>query len=249
MYRIIHGAYSTLQSLDTMTMKILLVHPPVEDFYQTTLRTLPVGLLYLAAALRCAGSEVEILDCQATLHRHVLELPPELAYLKPYYQPGNVSPYKLFSHYRHYGLGWDEIRQRIRQAHADVIGISALFTPFYREARRVAALAKAVDPACPVIMGGAHVNACPEQVLADPHVDFVVLGEGERTLPELVHALGDTGTTSHFDRVVQKGAEVGLEEAASAVVIEAFRTQAAGKLVYGVKRPRAWTRLPCLALG
>ena len=39
--------------------------------------------------------------------------------------------------------------------------------------------------------GGAHVNACPAQVLADPHVDFVVLGEGERTLPELVSALGD----------------------------------------------------------
>jgi hypothetical protein len=40
-------------------------------------------------------------------------------------------------------------------------------------------------------MGGAHVNACPAQVLADPHVDFVVLGEGERTFPELVSALGD----------------------------------------------------------
>jgi radical SAM superfamily enzyme YgiQ (UPF0313 family) len=172
-------------------MKILLIQPPVEDFYQTTLRTLPVGLLYLAASLRCAGVEVEILDCQATLHRHVLELPPEFAYLKPYYQPGNVSPFKLFSHYRHYGLAWDEIRERIRQARADIIGISALFTPFYREALRVAALAKAVDPACPVVMGGAHVNACPEQVLADPHVDFVVLGEGERTLPALVSALGD----------------------------------------------------------
>lgn len=172
-------------------MKILLVQPPVEDFYQTTLRTLPVGLLYLAAALRCAGIEVEMLDCQATRHRHVLELPPEFAYLKPYYQTGNVSPFKLFSHYRHYGLAWDEIRQRIRQAHADVIGIASLFTPFYREALRVAALAKDVDPTRPVIMGGAHVNACPEQVLADPHVDFVVLGEGERTLPELVSALGD----------------------------------------------------------
>ena len=172
-------------------MKILLVQPPVQDFYQTSLRTLPVGLLYLAASLRCAGIDVEILDCQATMHKHVLEVPPEFAYLKRYYQPGNLSPFKLFSHYRHYGLAWEEIGARIRQADADVIGISALFTPFYREALRVAALAKAVDPTRPVIMGGAHVNACPAQVLADPHVDFVVLGEGERTLPELVSALGD----------------------------------------------------------
>jgi len=172
-------------------MKILLIQPPVEDFYQTSLRTLPVGLLYLAASLRCAGIDVEILDCQATMHQHVLQVPPEFTYLKRYYQPGNLSPFKLFGHYRHYGLPWEGIRERIRQAHADVIGISALFTPFYREALHVAALAKAVDPTCPVIMGGAHVNACPAQVLADPHVDFVVLGEGERTLPELVSALRD----------------------------------------------------------
>jgi radical SAM superfamily enzyme YgiQ (UPF0313 family) len=172
-------------------MKILLIQPPVEDFYQTSLRTLPVGLLYLAASLRNAGIDVEVLDCQATMHKYVLEVPPEFAYLKRYYQPGNLSPFKLFSHYRHYGLSWEEIRERIRQAQADVIGISALFTPFYREALHVAALAKAVDPTRPVIMGGAHVNACPAQVLADPHVDFVVLGEGERTLPALVSALGE----------------------------------------------------------
>jgi radical SAM superfamily enzyme YgiQ (UPF0313 family) len=172
-------------------MKILLIQPPVEDFYQTSLRTLPVGLLYLAASLRCAGIDVEMLDCQATMHRRVLQIPPEFAYLKRYYQPGNLSPFKLFSHYRHYGLPWEEIRECIRQAHADVIGISALFTPFYREALHVAALAKAVDPSRPVIMGGAHVNACAKQMLADPHVDFVVLGEGERTLPELVSALGE----------------------------------------------------------
>jgi anaerobic magnesium-protoporphyrin IX monomethyl ester cyclase len=172
-------------------MKILLIQPPVEDFYQTSLRTLPVGLLYLAASLRCAGIDVEILDCQATMHKHVLQVPPEFAYLKRYYQPGNLSPFKLFSHYRHYGLPWEEIREHIQQSHADVIGISSLFTPFYREALHVAALAKAVDPTRPVIMGGAHVNACPAQVLADPHVDFVVLGEGERTLPELVSALED----------------------------------------------------------
>ena len=38
------------------------------------------------------------------MHKHVLEVPPEFAYLKRYYQPGNLSPCKLFSHYRHYGL-------------------------------------------------------------------------------------------------------------------------------------------------
>src|SRR5262249_10972689 len=34
------------------------------------------------------------------------------------------------------------------------------------------------------------------------------------------------------------------EEESSLAVLKAFCTQAAGKLVYGVKQPRAWTRLP-----
>ncbi len=172
-------------------MKILLIQPPVEDFYQTTIRTLPVGLLYLAASLKQAGTQVEMLDCQATEKKQTIEVPPEFAYLKRYYRPGNLSPFKLFSHYRHYGLQWEEIRQRILASNADVIGVSSLFTPFYREALRVAAIAKELDPARPVIMGGAHVNACSQQVLADPNVDFVLLGEGERTLPELIAALDD----------------------------------------------------------
>lgn len=173
-------------------MKILLIQPPVEDFYQTTIRTLPVGLLYLAAALKQNGMTVEILDCQATGKKQTIALSPEFAYLKRYYRSGNLSPFKLFSHYRHYGLPYEEIRDRIRLANADVIGISSLFTPFYREAFRVAAIAKELDAARPVIIGGAHVNACPAQVLANPKVDFVLLGEGERTLPELISAF-DTG--------------------------------------------------------
>jgi radical SAM superfamily enzyme YgiQ (UPF0313 family) len=181
-------------------MKILLIQPPVEDFYQTTIRTLPVGLLYLAASLKQAGLAVEMLDCQATEKKQTIDVPPEFAYLKRYYRPGNLSPFKLFSHYRHYGLPWEEIRQRLHASKADVIGVSSLFTPFYREALRVAAIAKELDPARPVIMGGAHVNACPQEVLADPNVDFVLLGEGERTLPELIAALAE-GRFSAIDSI------------------------------------------------
>jgi radical SAM superfamily enzyme YgiQ (UPF0313 family) len=181
-------------------MKVLLIQPPVEDFYQTTIRTLPVGLLYLAASLQQANLDVDILDCQATDQKQTIEMPPEFAYLKRYYRPGNLSPFKLFSHYRHYGLPWEEIRERIRASKADVIGVSSLFTPFYREAFRVAAVAKELDATRPVIMGGAHVNACSGQVLANPNVDFVLLGEGERTLPELVSALAD-GRLSAVDSI------------------------------------------------
>jgi hypothetical protein len=185
-------------------MKILLVQPPVQDFYQTTMRTLPVGLLYLAASLQAAGYEVELLDCQATSQKRVFDLPGEFHYLKQYYRPENLSPFKLYGHYRHYGLSWEDIRSRIQASAADVIGISALFTPFYREALRVAAIAKELDAARPVILGGAHVNACPEQVLREANVDFILFGEGERTLPEFLSALRE-GRYSAFDSILGLG--------------------------------------------
>lgn len=181
-------------------MKILLLQPPVEDFYQTTMRTLPVGLLYLASSLQAAGHEVELLDCQATSQKRVRDLPAEFHYLKRYYRPENLSPFKLYGHFRHYGLSWEDIRARIKNSRADIVGISALFTPFYREALRCAAIAKELDATRPVILGGAHVNACPEYVLRDPNVDFILLGEGERTLPEFVSALHE-GRYNAFDAI------------------------------------------------
>jgi hypothetical protein len=71
-----------MRNVAPATMKILLVQPPVQDFYQTTMRTLPVGLLYLASSLQAAGYEVELLDCQATSQKRVLDLPGEFQCLK-----------------------------------------------------------------------------------------------------------------------------------------------------------------------
>jgi len=45
-------------------MNILLIQPPVLDFYQTGIRTQPVGLASLAAVLEKNNHRVEILDCQ-----------------------------------------------------------------------------------------------------------------------------------------------------------------------------------------
>jgi hypothetical protein len=52
-------------------MNILLIQPPVQDFYQTSIRTQPIGLAYLAASLRTHGHEVEILDCQTEKKRSI----------------------------------------------------------------------------------------------------------------------------------------------------------------------------------
>jgi radical SAM superfamily enzyme YgiQ (UPF0313 family) len=70
----------------------------------------------------------------------------------------------------------------------DLVGIAALFTPYYREALEVAVRVKK-HRAVPVVMGGSHVSAVPESVLTHPCVDYVIRGEGERPLVELLRCL------------------------------------------------------------
>ncbi len=163
-------------------MKILLVQPPVQDFYQTSIRTQPIGLGYLASSLEAHGYEVEILDCQ-TEKKKSIPIPSELTYLKEFYPFHDRSPFKLYTGYYHFGMDWEEIRKRIKNSMADIFGISSSFTPYHREALEIARIVKEWDRKKTVVMGGAHVSCDPENVLRSPFVDYIVLGEGEIRLP------------------------------------------------------------------
>ncbi len=165
-------------------MKVLLIQPPVRDFYQTSIRTQPIGLAYLAASLKSHGYEVGILDCQ-TSEKRSIPIPSELSYLKDFYPFNDRSPFKLYTGYYHFGMAWDEIREKIKGSKAHVFGISSSFTPYYQEALEIARIIKEWDHKKIVVMGGCHVSCDPESVLKSPWVDYVVLGEGEIRFPSL----------------------------------------------------------------
>lgn len=169
-------------------MKILLIQPPIQDFYQTSIRTQPIGLAYLAASLQTYGHEVEILDCQ-TEKRRSIPIPPELSYLRDFYPFNDRSPFKLYSGYYHFGMGWEEIRKKIEDSKADVFGISSNFTPYHGEALEIARIIKEWDKKNIVVKGGAHVSCDPDGVLKSPFVDYVILGEGEIRFPLLLEEI------------------------------------------------------------
>jgi radical SAM superfamily enzyme YgiQ (UPF0313 family) len=80
---------------------------------------------------------------------------------------------------------WGELDQVIRDEQPDLVGLTAV-TATYPSARRFAARIKAVNPEITVVLGGVHASTEPEAaLLGAPGVDFVVRGEGERTLCEL----------------------------------------------------------------
>jgi radical SAM superfamily enzyme YgiQ (UPF0313 family) len=171
-------------------VKLVLVQPPIEDFYDTDVRLQPIGLAYLAGAVRShlPEVEVEIVDFHHGWGRRSVRLPEELSYLRPYYPHHDESPFSTFHQYYRFGARDEDMARVLREKNPDVIGISSLFTPYYREALAVARLAKEHTRAV-VVMGGSHVSADPGSVLREPAVDFVVTGEGERALVSLLRAL------------------------------------------------------------
>jgi radical SAM superfamily enzyme YgiQ (UPF0313 family) len=173
-------------------MKVLLVQPPIQDFYQTSIRTQPIGLAYLAASLKGHGHEVEILDCQ-TERRKSIPIPSELSYLRDLYPFNDQSPFKLYTGYYHFGMGWQEIKKKIQDSKADVFGISSSFTPYHEEALEIARIIKEMDSKKMIVMGGAHVSCDPAGTLQSPFVDYAVLGEGEVRLPSLLEKIEKKG--------------------------------------------------------
>jgi radical SAM superfamily enzyme YgiQ (UPF0313 family) len=170
-------------------MKVLLIQPPVRDFYHTSIRTQPIGLACVASSLQAHGYEVEILDCQAERKKSI-PIPPELSYLKEFYPFNDQSPFKLYPGFYHFGMDWEEVGKRIEDSRADVFGISSTFTPYHGEALEIARIIKEWDQKKTVVMGGAHVSCHPGSVLRSPSVDYVVLGEGEIRFPELLKQIG-----------------------------------------------------------
>ena len=84
------------------------------------------------------------------------------------------------------------------------VGISA-YTPNIALASEIAGIVKDIDQAVPVVLGGFHASALPERTLNEFSVfDYLVVGEGERTICELLSCLSRQGDSSEVRGTVSR---------------------------------------------
>lgn len=122
---------------------------------------------------------------------HGIEIPLALLYLKSFLtQQGydcRVLDLRIHDH------PFDKLRRELAEFHPQVVGTTA-FTPEITGAHEVARTAKEFDASITTVVGGLHVSGIPRQTLDKyPHFDFVVYGEGELTLIQLLEALRNGG--------------------------------------------------------
>lgn len=170
-------------------MKIVFVQPPIEDFYDTSIRTYPLGLLYLAAGVRDL-SDIVLLDARTGFKSKAAEgQPPEG--LQGYYRSDRATVFSLFQKYRRFGMSRQALARRIETEQPDIVAISSLFTTYSVEAVEVARIAKNLCPRATTILGGIHPTLFADRVLSDSSVDFVIRGEGETPFRDLIRRLAD----------------------------------------------------------
>jgi anaerobic magnesium-protoporphyrin IX monomethyl ester cyclase len=169
--------------------KVVLVQPPIEDFYLTKKRTIPYGLASIATCIREKGFDVEILDSLATNKSKKIEYPDEFSFLLPFYGKKDVTAFSLFHEFKRFGYSYEYIGAKIREKAPFIVGISSLFTSYGNEALKTAKKIKKFYPQCKIILGGHHPTFFPEKTLNCKEIDFVLRGEGETSMALLCDAL------------------------------------------------------------
>jgi anaerobic magnesium-protoporphyrin IX monomethyl ester cyclase len=85
---------------------------------------------------------------------------------------------------------WPEIRARIEAFRPDAVATTS-FTASIVDAIKLCHLAKEINPAIVTVLGNVHATFCYDEILKHDHkgVDYIVRGEGEITLVELLDCL------------------------------------------------------------
>lgn len=86
-------------------------------------------------------------------------------------------------------VGFEEIEERIRKLKPDMVATSAITCTSF-DAIKVLETAKAVDPRITTVCGGVHASFMYDEMFSlSGAIDYIVVGEGERTISELSDAL------------------------------------------------------------
>lgn len=163
-------------------MKILLINPgqfvPIKINYP--LNTFqPLGIGYMANVLLKNNYEVAILDVLA--------------------EGNDQEEIVENGKYRYVGLCRREIKKRIKQIAPDITGITMPFTAQSKAGHEMAKLVKEINSGMKVVAGGSYPTTYADTILNDMNIDFVIRGEGELPLLDLIQEIDKK--TKRFSKV------------------------------------------------
>lgn len=102
------------------------------------------------------------------------------------------------------GLKNEEIAVRLKHWSPDFVQITIPFSGWWKPAYEIAEIAKNTNKNTVVVLSGLHPSARPMECLSHRNIDYVVVGEPENTVKELVNVLGQ-GRENNLKKVMGIG--------------------------------------------
>jgi len=146
---------------------VLLINPPTtRNQFIGFDNYFPMGLMSMGTVLKKNNINVEILDINNIFYEKELDD-------------------NIFADYIE-----NELYSYIKDFRPDIIGIGGIFSGVFINLRTIAKFIKEKFPNIPIVCGGVHPTIFGSEILANySYVDFVVTGEGEISILELVESL------------------------------------------------------------
>ncbi|MFH1308994.1 MAG: radical SAM protein [Patescibacteria group bacterium] len=150
--------------------KVLLIYPNVTSYSNNLRRIIPpFSLMYLAAYLEENKINVSILDSALEGYNELYDE-----------NNGMVT----------YGLNMEKIKKRVKEINPDLVGVTYPFSCQSKNVLEICETIKEIDRNIKIVVGGVHASALSENIIKNHKtIDFVVVGEGEETLLDLVENL------------------------------------------------------------
>jgi radical SAM superfamily enzyme YgiQ (UPF0313 family) len=193
-----------------MTGNLLLVNPWIYDFAAFDLWAKPLGLLYIAAALKKKGFHVRLVDCLDRLHPDSGAPPSKQRWPSgtgQWLRTPVATPTPLCGaprRFARYGIPESVfVKEMAQDPPPDLILVTSGMTYWYPGVMRAIELIRTVRPDVPVILGGGYATLCVEHARRWSGADLVLPGPAEHTLCRALVELGggrfDSGSAPFFD--------------------------------------------------
>ncbi|MDA3941226.1 MAG: cobalamin-dependent protein [Spirochaetia bacterium] len=176
-------------------LNIILVQPPVEDFYFTPHRSSTLGLHSLSEIWRTRGHHCQVINCalEKPLKKQI-KIPETLTYLNPYRikYSKDIKSTSWFNNYYRFGSSIENCVKQIIEFNPDVVAVSC-FAWGYAESslkllEKLKEIRRTKSLSFLLVVGGPGVTVMPEYF--SPFADLVVTGEGEDSIIEIENMAG-----------------------------------------------------------
>jgi len=102
-------------------------------------------------------------------------------------------------------------------ANADIVGLTGMITE-YHEALRLVDIVKRANKETRIILGGPLATTIPRELLQVSQADFIVIGEGERTIVELISSIRNGDSLANVKGIAYRdGDRVNITEPAAPI--------------------------------